>query len=88
MVRLPLSATINTSHRYLRFTATRADDQVVLNVAGGGVFSGKAWFEGVSIEEVAQSGVLPQKATLRTFGPAYRYPRGGWLVRPHRRRAL
>jgi hypothetical protein len=63
----------------LRFTATRADDQVVLNVAGGGAFSGKAWFEGISIEEVAQSAVLPQKASLRTFGPAYRYPRGGWL---------
>jgi len=63
----------------LRFTATRADDQVVLNVAGGGAFTGKAWFEGVSIEEVAQSGVLPQKAALRTFGPGYRYPRGGWL---------
>jgi hypothetical protein len=63
----------------LRFTATRADDQVVLNVAGGGAFSGKAWFEGISIEEIAQSSVLPQKATLRTFGPAYRYPRGGWL---------
>jgi len=64
---------------HLRFTATRADDQVVLNVAGGGAFTGKAWFEGVSIEEIAQSAVLPQKATLRTFGPAYRYPRGGWL---------
>lgn len=63
----------------LRFTATRADDQVVLNVAGGGAFTGKAWFEGISIEEVAQSSVLPQKASLRTFGPAYRYPRGGWL---------
>jgi len=63
----------------LRFMATRADDQVVLNVAGGGAFSGKAWFEGISIEEVAQSPVLPQKATLRSFGPAYRYPRGGWL---------
>jgi len=63
----------------LRFTATRADDQVALNVAGGGAFAGKAWFEGISIEEVAQSAVLPQKATLRTFGPAYRYPRGGWL---------
>jgi type II secretory pathway pseudopilin PulG len=43
----------------LRFTATRADDQVVLNVAGGGAFTGKAWFEGISIEEVAQSAVLP-----------------------------
>ena len=66
----------------LRFTATRADDQVVLNVAGGGAFTGKAWFEGISIEEVAQSGVLPQKASLRNrSGPefGYRYPRGGWL---------
>src|ERR1700689_48751 len=26
----------------LRFTATRADDQVVLNIAGGGAFTGKA----------------------------------------------
>ncbi len=63
----------------LRFTATRADDRVVLNVAGGGAFTGKVWFEGISVEEVAQPAVLPQKATLRTFGPAYRYPRGGWL---------
>src|SRR5580704_11680194 len=63
----------------LRFTATRADDQVVVNIAGGGAFTGNSWFEGISIEEVAQSAVLPQKATLRTFGPAYRYPRGGWL---------
>src|ERR1700722_8705912 len=63
----------------LRFTATRADDQVVLAVAEGGAFRGKAWFEGVSLEQVAQTGDLPQKATLRTFGPGYRYPRGGWL---------
>jgi len=74
-----LGGTRAWTHVSLRFTATRADDQVVLNVADGGAFSGKAWFEGISIEEVAQSGVLPQKATLRTFGPAYRYPRGGWL---------
>src|ERR1700722_5670223 len=74
-----LGGTRAWTHVSLRFTATRADDQVVLNVADGGAFSGKAWFEGISIEEVAQSGVLPQKATLRTFGPAYRYPRGGWF---------
>jgi hypothetical protein len=74
-----LGGTRAWTHVSLRFTATRADDQVVLNVAGGGAFTGKAWFEGISIEEVAQSSVLPQKATLRTFGPGYRYPRGGWL---------
>lgn len=74
-----LGGTRGWTHVSLRFMATRADDQVVLNVAGGGAFSGKAWFEGISIEEVAQSGVLPQKASLRTFGPGYRYPRSGWL---------
>jgi hypothetical protein len=74
-----LGSTRNWTRVNLRFTASRADDQVVLNVAGGGVFTGKAWFEGISIEEVAQPAILPQKAALRTFGPAYRYPRGGWL---------
>ncbi|HVP00657.1 MAG TPA: C45 family autoproteolytic acyltransferase/hydrolase [Bryobacteraceae bacterium] len=74
-----LGGTRGWTHVSLRFMATRADDQVVLNVAGGGAFTGKAWFEGISIEEVAQSGVLPQKAALRTFGPGYRYPRAGWL---------
>lgn len=74
-----LGGTRAWTHVSLRFMATRADDQVVLNVAGGGAFTGKAWFEGISIEEVAQSGVLPQKAALRTFGPGYRYPRAGWL---------
>lgn len=74
-----LGGTKGWTHVNLRFTATRADDRVVLNVAGGGAFTGKAWFEGISVEEVSQSAVLPQKATLRTFGPAYRYPRGGWL---------
>jgi hypothetical protein len=63
----------------LKFTATRSQDQIVLEVADGGAFSGKAWFEGVSLEEVAQVGGLPQKATLRTFGPGYRYPSAGWI---------
>jgi len=64
----------------LRFTATRSQDQVQLAVAEGGAFRGKAWFEGVSIEEVAQSNdLLPQKATLRTFGAGYRYPKAGWI---------
>jgi len=63
----------------LRFTATRSEDQVLLAVAEGGAFSGKAWFEGVTIEEVASSNDLPQKAALRTFGPGYRYPQAGWI---------
>ncbi|HTS76222.1 MAG TPA: C45 family autoproteolytic acyltransferase/hydrolase, partial [Bryobacteraceae bacterium] len=63
----------------LRFTATRSEDQVLLAVAEGGAFSGKTWFEGVTIEEVASSNDLPQKAALRTFGPGYRYPQAGWI---------
>src|SRR5712671_5101821 len=63
----------------LRFTATRSHDRVMLNVAEGGAFAGKAWFEGVALEEVAQSGGLPQKAAIRTFGPGYRYPSAGWI---------
>jgi hypothetical protein len=63
----------------MRFTATRSRDQVVLAVAEGGAFHGRAWFEGVTLEQVAQTGDLPQKATLRTFGAGYRYPKGGWI---------
>ncbi len=62
----------------LRFTATRPQDNIVLEVADGGAFSGKAWFEGVSLEEISTPD-LPQKATLRAFGPGYRYPRAGWI---------
>ncbi len=62
----------------LRFTATRPQDQIVLQVADGGAFSGKAWFEGVALEEISQAD-LPQKATLKSFGPGYRYPRAGWI---------
>jgi hypothetical protein len=63
----------------VRFTATRSQDQVLLAVAEGGSFRGKAWFEGVSIEEVAGSVDLPQSASLRTFGAGYRYPKAGWI---------
>jgi hypothetical protein len=63
----------------LRFTATRSSDRVVLAIAEGGAFHGKAWFEGVTLEQVAQSDDLPQKATLRTFGAGYRYPKAGWI---------
>lgn len=63
----------------MRFTATRSRDQVALAIAEGGAFHGKAWFEGVSLEEMAPSPDLPQKATLRTFGAGYRYPKAGWI---------
>ena len=62
----------------LRFVATRAEDRILLTVGNGGAFSGKAWFSGVSLDEAASAGD-PPAATVRTFGPAYRYPMAGWI---------
>ena len=77
------STSLGGSHDWtklnLRFTATRSRDQVVLAIAEGGAFKGKAWFEGVSVEQIASAGDLPQKASLRTFGSGYRYPKAGWI---------
>lgn len=61
----------------LRFVATRSEDRIEVRVAQGAAFSGSAWVEGVSVDEAA----APQWAagTVRTFGPAYRYGKGGWI---------
>jgi hypothetical protein len=64
---------------HLRFTATRATDSIVLTVAYGGAFEGKAWFSGVSIEQASSTGAWPAPAAVTTYGPAYRYPVGGWI---------
>jgi hypothetical protein len=63
----------------LRFVATRAHDAIQLTAGGGGAFSGKAWFAGVGVEEVSAEGEWPASAAVQTFGPAYRYPIGGWI---------
>ena len=63
----------------LRFTATRAKDAIEIRAAQGGEFTGKFWVEGVSIDEAAAPGNWPNKAAIKTFGPAYRYPTGGWI---------
>jgi hypothetical protein len=62
----------------LRFTATRAEDSIMLRVAEGGEFHGRAWFEGIGIDE-AGGAAGPAKASVKTFGPAYRYPTAGWI---------
>ena len=62
----------------LRFVASRAEDRIVLTVGDGGAFTGKAWFSGVSLDEASSAGD-PPAATVRTFGPAYRYPAAGWI---------
>ena len=64
----------------LRFVASRAKDQVLFTVADGGTFAGgKAWIEGVSLDEVSSQGEWPVPDAVQTFGPAYRYPAAGWI---------
>jgi Phospholipase B len=63
----------------LRFVASRANDQILLTVGNGGSFRGKAWFEGVRLDEIDSSGEWPPADAVQTFGPAYRYPAAGWI---------
>jgi hypothetical protein len=63
----------------LKFTATRAQDAILLAVANGGAFKGKAWFEGISLDEASASDAWPAREAVKTFGPAYRYPSAGWI---------
>jgi len=63
----------------LRFVASRAQDQILLMVGSGGSFRGKAWFEGVRLEEISSPDEWPVRDAVQTFGPAYRYPAAGWI---------
>jgi hypothetical protein len=67
------------THLTLHFVATRAQDEVLLTVGDGGSFRGKAWFEGVRLEESSSSEEWPVRDAVETFGPAYRYPAAGWI---------
>ncbi|HTS69547.1 MAG TPA: C45 family autoproteolytic acyltransferase/hydrolase [Terriglobia bacterium] len=63
----------------IRFVASRTHDQILLTVGNGGAFSGKAWFEGIRLEEASSADVWPIREAVQTFGPAYRYPAAGWI---------
>ncbi len=63
----------------LRFTATRAEDEIVLTAGNGGALQGKAWFAGVSLDETSDASDWPAPDAVETFGPAYRYPAAGWI---------
>jgi hypothetical protein len=63
----------------LEFVASRAQDAVVLTAGSGGSVRGKAWFEGVCLDEVSSAGEWPAREAIQTFGPAYRYPSAGWI---------
>jgi hypothetical protein len=74
-----LAGTRDWTRVHLRFTATRARDNIVLAAAYGGSFDGKAWFSGVTVDDAAEAGYWPVPAAVTTYGPAYRYPVGGWI---------
>jgi hypothetical protein len=63
----------------LDFIASREDDAILLVAGNGGKLGGKAWFEGVSIDEASSAGEWPAREAVQTFGPAYRYPAAGWI---------
>ena len=63
----------------LRFVASRASDRILLTAGSGGGFHGKAWFEGVSLDEASPADSWPTRDAIQTFGPAYRYPDSGWI---------
>src|SRR5580698_1164049 len=73
------------THVHLRFTATRAQDNLVLAVAYGGTFDGKAWFSGITLSGASNdpaaptSDPWPSPSAITSYGPAYRYPVGGWI---------
>lgn len=67
------------THLTLRFIASRAQDEILLTVGGGGTFAGRAWFEGIQVEEVSSQDEWPVREAVATFGPAYRYPAAGWI---------
>jgi hypothetical protein len=67
------------THLTLRFVASRMRDQILLTVGNGGSFSGKAWFEGIQLDEASSGDEWPAGEAVQTFGPAYRYPAAGWI---------
>jgi hypothetical protein len=63
----------------LPFTATAAKDAIALSAGNGGKWRGAAWFSDLTIDGPTDEVRWPAKAALQTFGPAYRYPEGGWI---------
>lgn len=86
------SASIGGTHTWtrltLRFTASRGKDAILLTAGSGGALNGKAWFEGVSLDESSSQDEWPAREAVQTFGPAYRYPTAGWIYLPYRGQGL
>ncbi len=63
----------------MKFVASRSEDAIMLTAGGDGSERGKAWFAGVSLDEVSSAEGWPVREAVQTFGPAYRYPSAGWI---------
>jgi len=63
----------------LRFVATTASDAIKVSAGENGSASGHAWFANVTLAETGASGDWPAHEAIQRFGPAYRYPIGGWI---------
>ena len=74
-----LAGTRDWTKLSLRFVATKVQDQILLTAGSGGSFKGKAWFEGVTVDEASTADSWPSQDAIQTFGPAYRYPAAGWI---------
>jgi hypothetical protein len=74
-----LGGTTSWTRLSLKFIASRANDQIMLTVGNGGTFQGRAWLEGVVLEEIGGADEWPVREAVQTYGPAYRYPAGGWI---------
>jgi hypothetical protein len=74
-----LGGTRDWSELRLPFTASVSKDTVVLTAGLGGTLHGTAWFSDVHLEGPVSERTWPSKAALQTYGPAYRYPEGGWI---------
>jgi hypothetical protein len=74
-----LGGTHDWTRLSLRFVATGTEDHILITAGSGGALQGKAWFEGVTIDEASPEANWPATAAVRTFGPAYRYPAAGWI---------
>lgn len=74
-----LGGTHDWTRLSLKFVATRAEDHILISAGNGGALGGKAWFEGVTIDEASGDTSWPAAEAVKTFGPAYRYPAAGWI---------
>jgi len=74
-----LGGTHDWTRLSLRFVATRSEDHILITAGNGGTLRGKAWFEGVTIDQASPAESWPAVEAVSTFGPAYRYPAAGWI---------